>query len=70
MKLGSACAVFLAGVVLCGCASRDGRIVKRDLPQEVDEGKIAAVNDWAVHRGAVVRWVNLPTRKVAAASDR
>ena len=33
-------------------------------------GKVAAVSDWAVHRGAVVRWVNLPTRKVAAASDR
>jgi len=29
---------------------------------ELDHGKIAAVNEWALQRGAKVMWLNSPTR--------
>lgn len=62
-RLGLCLAVLSAGLV-AGCAGTGGgsRLVKRDLSHEVDEEKIATVNEWARTHGAVVTWINKPVK--------
>jgi hypothetical protein len=55
----------MAGLV--GCASQGTKLTKRDPRSEVDDVKVASVNEWARTHGAVIRWINAPVKNETAA---
>lgn len=60
--------VAVAAIVMCfglsACAGVDTRAERargQALGPEVDYAKVVAVNQWALRRGATLRWVQYPT---------
>lgn len=50
------------GLSACaGTSGPNGMVRDGDIGAPVDVGKVVAVNDWALQRGAKVMWVNYPT---------
>lgn len=63
--------VALAGISLGlgGCASTGGsRMTNSQYGPDVDVGKVIAVNQWALTKGATVVWVNYPQKSKTAES--
>ncbi|MGA9343104.1 MAG: hypothetical protein WBV61_12335 [Rhodanobacteraceae bacterium] len=54
----------LVGMVLAlsACATGTSNLRGGPQDQELDSGKIAAVNQWAEIKGATVLWIHYPTR--------
>jgi len=52
------------GLLLGGCAGTETRYHPYSWysSDDVDLGKVAAVNDWAQRKGATVVWVNYPPK--------
>lgn len=55
---------LLLGLGLSACAATGGRdgIARSAHGDDIDYGKVIAVNQWALRRHATVMWVNYPTR--------
>ena len=64
MKFLAISLAVLSCLGLSACAANSGRngMTRANPVAKVDQGKIAAVNAWALQRGAQVHWVNYPTR--------
>jgi len=66
----SAAIVICLGLSACSGApqrydrGRDGAMIR-----DIDAGKIATVNQWALQRGATVVWVNYPRARPAKNND-
>ena len=64
--------VLIAGLALGGCATTGGGTprtaadaVKASGENDIDYGKVVAVNRWAQMRGYGVEWVNMPRKSRA-----
>ena len=50
---------------LCACAQTGGTRLNSATPsisEDIDMGKVIAVNQWALSRGATVVWINYPQK--------
>ncbi|MEP6938190.1 MAG: hypothetical protein ABI846_00375 [Rudaea sp.] len=56
--------VAAIAILLGGCAGTQTRFNPYSWysSEDVDLGKIAAVNDWAQRKGATVMWINYPAK--------
>jgi hypothetical protein len=62
--------VLVVGILLAGCAGTDKKLVRHELANEVDNEKIAAVNQWASAHGAVITWLHMPTKVREPTKDK
>lgn len=51
-------ATGLLCATLCACAGTN--TLARRSGTDIDQGKVVAVNDWALHRRAEVIWIHYP----------
>ncbi|MFI4970474.1 MAG: hypothetical protein ACHP7D_09730 [Lysobacterales bacterium] len=62
----SATCVICLGLAACAGSAGSNGITRSGLgplsEQNIDYGKVVAVNQWALRRGATVVWVNYPAR--------
>jgi len=61
MKRSILFAAAVVPLVVAGCASNSARVTNR-YDEEVDTGKVVAVNQWAQMKGARVMWINYPQK--------
>jgi hypothetical protein len=60
--------VSLFALSLCACTGtgKAGMVRQGSMDDSVDIGKVIAVNQWALKRGATVVWINYPKRAARA----
>jgi hypothetical protein len=71
MKTPTAAAATVLFLALSGCATTPGPngFTRSRMDQDIDLGKVIAVNEWAVRRHASVVWVNYPKKPARLRND-
>ena len=66
LAMGAALVLSLAVSACAGTSGSNGIARGSSMDNDVDVGKVVAVNEWAVNRHATVVWVNYPKKSVRA----
>jgi hypothetical protein len=72
LAISATCVICLGLSACAGSAGRNGMTRSGPGPlseENIDYGKVVAVNRWALRRGATVVWVNYPVRVVHPRND-
>jgi len=62
LAMGAAILLCLALSACAGTAGSNGIARESSMDEDVDVGKVVAVNEWALNRHATVMWVNYPKK--------
>jgi len=62
LAMGAAILLCLAVSACAGTAGSNGIARASSMDDDVDVGKVIAINEWAVNRHATVMWVNYPKK--------
>lgn len=69
LAIGAAIVLCLAVSACAGTGGSNGLTHESQMDNDVDVGKVVAVNDWAVKRHATVVWVNYPKKSAHPPKD-
>lgn len=62
LAIGAAVVLCLAVSACAGTGGRNGMARGSSMDDDIDVGKVVAINQWAVRRHASVVWINYPKK--------
>lgn len=69
LAMGAAVVLCLAVSACAGTSGGNGIARGSKMDNDIDVGKVVAVNEWAVNRHATVVWINYPKKPVRQKDD-
>lgn len=69
LTMGAAIILCLAVSACAGTAGPNGLARGSRMDNDIDYGKVIAVNQWAERRGATVMWINYPKKSARLQDD-